>query len=74
MASLLADRRFAPLFWCQFLAAFGDNALKSRSLTRALSAVTALQLGVSGEGGVAGCRRCLVAVAFSAAWAMDPSP
>ena len=29
MASLLADRRFAPLFWCQFLAAFGDNALKS---------------------------------------------
>ena len=29
MANLLAERRFAPLFWCQFLAAFGDNALKS---------------------------------------------
>ncbi len=29
MASLLTERRFAPLFWCQFLAAFGDNALKS---------------------------------------------
>jgi len=29
VASLLRDRRFAPLFWCQFLAAFGDNALKS---------------------------------------------
>jgi flagellar protein FliS len=27
----------------------GDNGLKSQSLTRALSAVTALQLGVSGE-------------------------
>ncbi|GGC41099.1 hypothetical protein GCM10011371_30690 [Novosphingobium marinum] len=32
----------------------GDNALKSRSLTRALSAVTLLQMGVSGEDGVAG--------------------
>ena len=29
MASLLTERRFAPLFWCQFLAAFSDNALKS---------------------------------------------
>ena len=28
----------------------GDNAAKSQALTRALSAVTALQLGVSGEG------------------------
>jgi flagellar protein FliS len=35
----------------------GDNALKSRSLTRALSAVTALQLGVSGEHAVAGALR-----------------
>lgn len=31
----------------------GDNALKSRSLTRALSAVTALQLGIEGDAGVA---------------------
>ena len=31
----------------------GDNRLKSQSLTRALSAVTALRLGVSGEDGVA---------------------
>jgi len=30
----------------------GDNRLKSQSLTRALSAVTALQLGVTGEEGV----------------------
>lgn len=27
----------------------GDNAMKSQSLTRALSAITALQLGVNGE-------------------------
>ncbi len=26
---LLLDRRFAPLFWCQFLAAFGDNLLRN---------------------------------------------
>lgn len=31
----------------------GDNLLKSQSLTRALSSITALQLGVSGEGTVA---------------------
>ena len=31
-----------------------DNAVKSRSVTRALSAVTALQLGIAGEQGVAG--------------------
>ena len=29
MLSLLASRRFAPLFWCQFFAAFNDNALKT---------------------------------------------
>ena len=28
-ASLLATRRFAPLFWCQFLSAFNDNFLKN---------------------------------------------
>ena len=26
---LLLSRRFAPLFWCQFCAAFNDNFLKS---------------------------------------------
>ena len=31
----------------------GDNRLKSQSLTRALSAVTALQLGIEGDEGVA---------------------
>ncbi len=38
-------------------AAAGDNQLKSKSLTTALTAVTALQLGVSGEDGVAGALR-----------------
>ncbi len=33
--------------------AIGDNGLKSRSLTRALTAITALQMGVSGSDGVA---------------------
>src|SRR5262249_22362131 len=27
-SSLLLTRRFAPLFWCQFFAAFSDNFLK----------------------------------------------
>jgi len=27
-ATLMSARRFAPLFWCQFLAAFNDNLLK----------------------------------------------
>ncbi|TCM18849.1 flagellar protein FliS [Novosphingobium sp. PhB165] len=31
----------------------GDNALRSRSLTRALTAITALQLGISGESSMA---------------------
>lgn len=32
----------------------GDNGLKSRSMTRALTAITALQLGLAGGDGVAG--------------------
>ena len=27
--SLMTTRRFAPVFWCQFFAAFGDNFLKT---------------------------------------------
>ncbi len=37
----------------------GDNSLKSQALTRALSAITALQLGVSGEDKTAGALRHL---------------
>ena len=32
---LLAERRFAPLFWCQFLSAFNDNLLKNAPHTQA---------------------------------------
>jgi len=35
----------------------GDNSLKSRSITAALTSVTALQLGVSGEAGIASALR-----------------
>ena len=38
-------------------AASGDNTGKSRALTHALSAITALQLGVSGDDPVAGALR-----------------
>ena len=38
-------------------AARGDNELKSRSINRALTSVTALQLGVSGEEGVSAALR-----------------
>lgn len=34
--------------------AIGEIALRSRSMTRALTAITALQMGVSGEDGMAG--------------------
>jgi len=37
----------------------GDNSLKSKALTRALSAITALQLGVSGEDATAQALRHL---------------
>ena len=29
IASLMRSRRFAPMFWCQFFAALGDNLLKN---------------------------------------------
>lgn len=59
-------RELVALCYEQLIAAIGsaifadeqcDNALKSRSLTRALSAVTALSLGVRGQDGVAGALR-----------------
>lgn len=61
-------RHLVQLCYEQFIGALGsaifaqgkgDNLLKSQSLTRALSAVTALQLGVSGEGSVADALRTL---------------
>jgi len=55
-------QQLVSLCYEQFIAALGsamiahergDNRLKSQALTRALSALTALQLGVSGAEGVA---------------------
>lgn len=42
---LLLSRRFAPLFWCQFLAAFGDNLLRN-----ALGLLALWMPGVSDHG------------------------
>ena len=38
--SLMTTRRFAPLFWCQFFAAFGDNFLKTALVFVILFAVS----------------------------------
>src|SRR3984893_10557460 len=43
--SLLASRRFAPLFWCQFFAAFNDNFLRN-----ALIILIVFKLGTAGGG------------------------
>ena len=42
--SLITSRRFAPLFWCQFFAAFNDNFLKS-----ALAFLLLFKLGSAGS-------------------------
>lgn len=55
----------------------GDNAAKSRTITRALSAITALQLGIEGEQGVAGALRIFYEAArrtlLDSAIAFDPA-
>ena len=54
----------------------GDNQAKSRALTRALSAITALQMGVNGSEGVAGALRQFYTAArgalLDAVLAFDP--
>ena len=45
--NLLASKRFAPLFWCQFFAAFNDNFLKN-----ALVFLIVFQLGSEGGAGL----------------------
>ncbi len=42
--SLMASRRFAPLFWCQFFSAFNDNFLKN-------ALVFLIMFGAGGVGG-----------------------
>lgn len=59
LVGLCYEQLVAALGTAIFADRQGDNALKSRSLTRALTALTALQMGVSGEGGVADSLRHL---------------
>jgi flagellar protein FliS len=77
LVSLCYDRLVGDLGTAIHAHARGDNALKSRSLTRALAAVTALQLGVSGEDAVAGALRQLYAAArraiLDSSLAFDPA-
>ncbi len=43
--SLMTARRFAPLFWCQFFSAFGDNFLKQALVLLILFQVSASNSG-----------------------------
>ncbi len=43
--SLMTARRFAPLFWCQFFSAFGDNFLKQALVLLILFQVSASDSG-----------------------------
>jgi flagellin-specific chaperone FliS len=66
LVSLCCEQVAGALGTALHAAGRGDNALKSQSLTRALSAVTALQFGVSGEDGIAGALRRLYGAARGA--------
>src|SRR5271170_4384088 len=44
--SLMTTRRFAPLFWCQFFAAFGDNFLKTALVFVILYEISGANSGV----------------------------
>lgn len=59
LVTLCYEQLVAALGSALFAFERGDNLLKSQSLTRAISAITALQLGVSGDGPVAGALRQL---------------
>ncbi len=59
LVSLCYEQLIAALGSALFAYERGDNLLKSQSLTRAISAITALQLGVSGDGPVAAALRQL---------------
>lgn len=52
--ALLASRRFAPLFWCQFFSAFNDNFLKNTLVLLILFKIggQAAELLVTAAGGV----------------------
>jgi flagellar protein FliS len=57
LVSLCYEQLIGALGSALHAAAQGDNRGKSAGMTRAMSSLTALQLGVSGEGGVADALR-----------------
>lgn len=57
LVGLCYEHLIASLGTALFAHGRGDNATKSQAITRALSAITALQLGVNGNEGVAGALR-----------------
>jgi len=63
LVALCCEQVAASLGSALFAAARGDNALKSQSLTRALAALTALDLGVSGDDAMARALRQLYGAA-----------
>ncbi|HKX79565.1 MAG TPA: flagellar protein FliS [Novosphingobium sp.] len=65
LIALCFEQMTAAIGTAIYAAEIRDNALKSRSLTRALSALTALQLGVTGEDAVADALRQLYHSAHS---------
>ncbi|MBU6266004.1 MAG: flagellar protein FliS [Sphingomonadales bacterium] len=59
LVALCYEQLIGALGSAQFAYDKGDNKMKSESLTRAVSALTALHFGVTGEGGVADALRHL---------------
>jgi flagellar protein FliS len=59
LVGLCYEQLIASVGSAIFAAGRGDNGLKSKALTRAISAVTALQLGVSGDDATAQALRHL---------------
>jgi flagellin-specific chaperone FliS len=57
LVSLCYEQASAALASALFANGAGDNMGKSQAITRALAAITALQLGIRGEGGVADALR-----------------
>ena len=57
LVALCYEQADAALASALFAAARGDNHAKSQAITRALSSITALQIGVRGEEGVADALR-----------------
>ncbi len=61
---LMASRRFAPLFWCQFFSAFNDNFLKNALVFLIMfgaggSAAARMALGGPGDAGRRGVHRAV---------------